>query len=147
MPAYQHILVLDATAEYGVTSVKNMLCALEKGLQQLVERGVEKLWVKYHPDQANFVEVKRLYKEVFDRCSELLSIQELPQHISLEFVAGNELNSQTVFYIFLSSVGIYAAQCGREVYSFASFVSALDQEYAQRVQRLPDAFREKVKFL
>ena len=147
MPAYNRILVLDATAEYGVTSVKAMLAALEEALQYLAKRGSGKLWVKYHPDQANFDGVKRQYEQVFARYAGRLTIEEMPQYICLELVAGNAYNTQTAFYVFLSSVGIYAAQCGREVHSFASYIARLDEQYAQRVQRLPAVFREKVKFL
>jgi len=147
MPSYGHILVLDATAEYGITSLKNMLVALEEGLAYLLKVGTDKLWVKYHPDQASSVEVKRQYEQVFARYSQYLDIEELPQPVCLELVAGNEHNTETVFYVFLSSVGIYAAQCGREVYSFAAYIARTDKEYGRRVKGLPDAFRQKVKFL
>lgn len=147
MPEYGYILVLDATAEYGVTSVESALHALEETLQFLIKKGISMLWVKYHPDQANSEKVKKLYEHVFQRHSEFLIIEEVSQHVSLEFLAGNVNNSTTVFYIFLSSVGLYAGLCGREVYSFASYIAKHDEQYKQRVLRLPDAFKEKVKFL
>ncbi|WP_377482949.1 hypothetical protein [Pontibacter toksunensis] len=147
MPGFGHILVLDATAEYGVTTLKSTLSALAEALQYVAKRGVGKLWVKYHPDQANSVDTRKRYEQVFKEHSQFLKVEEVPQHVSLEFVAGNTNNTGTVFYVFLSSVGLYAGLCGRKVYSFASCMYRFDLQYEQRVQRLPDVFKENVKFL
>lgn len=147
MPDYGHILVLDADPEYGFTSISSVLKALEEGLLYLIGTSVKKLWVKYHPEQASSCKAKQPYEQVFEKYSGKLKIEEVPQHVSLEFVAGNANNSKTVFYVFLSSSGLYAGLCGREVYSFASYMYRFDPQYEQRVQRLPDAFKENVKFL
>lgn len=141
---YKHILVLDASVESGLLSKEAMRAAMEESLERIVQNNVSELWVKYHPEQLLQPSVYRFYDELFKSFESRINITEIPQDVCLELLAGNVELKELTFYVFVSSVAIYASLCGREVYSFASLISKYDAKYASTLNDLPAAFWRSV---
>lgn len=144
---YKHILVLDASAENKLTSTESMQAALTQAMEWLVKEGVDELWVKYHPEQLAKPQSYNTYKDVFASFENRIHVRELPQQVCLELLAGNQELKGLTFYVFVSSVGIYAAMCGRKVYSFANFILQTDENYSKTMKNLPELFNESVTFV
>ncbi|WP_114778384.1 hypothetical protein [Botryobacter ruber] len=145
-PALNNILVFDATAEYGLVTDESIITALAEALNILVKRGVHEICVKYHPDQLLNSKTMRLYRNFFKSIEHKIRVQELPQELCLEMIAGNQNLEEVNFYVFLSSVGLYAGLMGRSVYSFAQLVVKFEPKYQQLVKTLPSIYTKVVSF-
>ncbi|TPE44708.1 hypothetical protein [Pontibacter mangrovi] len=144
---YKHVLVLDASVENKLTTAESMQMALKKTLDWLEKNGVRELWVKYHPEQVEKPASSVLYKDIFASYESRITIREIPQQVCLELLAGSQELKELTFYVFVSSVGIYAAMCGRKVYSFANFIAEADENYHKIIGNLPGLFSESVTFV
>ncbi|MDX5423040.1 MAG: hypothetical protein LPK14_12355 [Hymenobacteraceae bacterium] len=141
-----HILVLDALLEYGAVTKDAYEAAISKMFSFFEECEVKRIWVKFHPEQYAHNAFLLNIRTIIAKNRGRVEVNELPPHSLLERVAGNK-DCTAKFYVFLSSVGLYAALCGRAVYSFANFVGDMDRGYQSRIDSLPAVFKKRVKFL
>lgn len=144
---YQNILVLDGAEAYGLVSNESMIAALRDALHKLVQKGVQHLSVKYHPEQLKNRVALTKYQALFQEFATKIAIQELPQEVCLELIAGNQQIKKVEFYVFLSSVGLYAGLCGRKAFSFAKLVVKYEPTYDNRLQLLPAIYKNLVEFI
>ncbi|WP_026463977.1 hypothetical protein [Adhaeribacter aquaticus] len=147
LPAYKNILVFDGMGELGLVSNESILSSLTEFIKMLKSMDVNEFWVKYHPEQVRNQNTLILYKNFFNTFSSNFTIHELPQSISLESIAGNCKLTDVNFFVFLSSIGLYAAQSGRKVYSLANLVLKHEPNYKKLIVSLPDVYKELITFL
>lgn len=141
------IFVLDALFEYGKVGRDAYEQGLKSAFDYFKAEGITHVWLKLHPEHCNDLAQQQNIKSMIAEYGKELRIDVLSDEVCLERLAGDRLAEKLNFYIFLSSVGMYASLCNRNAFSFSRFIVERDEQYKQRVQRLPDAFKEKVKFL
>jgi len=140
---YTNILVFDALVEAQILDAATLLMTTFIFINWLKKKGATTLYVKYHPDQIKADKTIKLIKELFIQIEEI-KIQEIPSTVSLEEVA---LKQDATFFVFGSSVGLYASFYGRKVISLYKVVERLSPAFSRRVELLPTVFKDKVTFL
>ena len=73
-----------------------------------------------------------------------LRFTELPADYCLELLAQG---GRTDFYVFASSIAIYAAASGCRVYSMSRRLAELDPQYRRVVDAIPAGVRARMRFL
>ncbi|RDV15102.1 hypothetical protein DXT99_10540 [Pontibacter diazotrophicus] len=141
------VLVLDALFEYGRVRKGVYKQGLKSAFNYFKTEGITNIWLKLHPEHYNTTTQHQTIKDIIAECGKGVKVDVLPVEVCLERLAGDRRVKQVTFFVFLSSVGMYAALCNRSAFSFAWFIGERDEQYKQRVERLPKAFKEKVKFL
>ena len=141
-----HIIALDALYEYGVVTKAVYEHAIKKMFLYFEARNIDQVWIKFHPEQYNIAAHLAEIREVVAKYKRGINVKELPQTCLLELIAGNSLGN-VEFYVFLSSVGLYAGMCGKKAYSFANFIAEKDNDYSKRIELLPDVFKRHVEFI
>lgn len=140
---YDNILVFDALVEAKIIDSGTLILSTLILLNDLIRQGCSILHVKYHPDQLKSNKTINLLKDLFKQFDKLKVI-EIPSSISLEEVA---LKQNTTFFVFGSSVGLYASFYGRKVYSLCSVIEKLHPPFSKRIEDMPTIFKEKVSFI
>lgn len=141
------MLVLDALFEYGKVSRDVYEQGLKSAFDYFKAEGITHVWLKLHPEHYNTTTQHRNIRNLIAEFGKDVRIDVLPAEVCLERLAGDRQAEKLSFYVFLSSVGMYAALSNRNAFSFALLIAERDEQYKQRVQNLPNAFKEKVKFL
>lgn len=141
-----YVLALDALYEYGSVSKEEFAQALREMFSYFKRKGIGSIRIKYHPEQyANPVFLAAI-RSLIEKYRGDVRVTELDPDCILELVAANKANDVT-FYVFLSSVGLYAGLCGRKVYSFAHFIGERCSNYKARIENLPPVYKKYVEFL
>lgn len=132
------VLVFDAVLEYGLADEAAFFQCLEELVAKLAADGRSTVHFKLHPQQY----VDRRYT---DRLRETLQanergvvFRELAADTCLERLAAA---GHADFYLFVSSVGIYAAEAGCRVFSMARRLAELDPRYAAVLAAVPERVR------
>lgn len=139
-----NILVFDAVVEYSVVKLEIFLSALDVFLNTLSSNGVSSMYFKFHPQQYVNTECSKHIRNIFDSFNTLIDFKEIPSDLCLEEIA---IQAKPNFYINVSSVGLYACFFGCTVYSYAEFIADNEPTYREKIQKLPDIFHKKIKFL
>jgi hypothetical protein len=138
-----HVLVLDGLTAQRRVRLDSVLAALTRLLGRLRSEGVARLHYKLHPAQMT-AEVDAI-EAALRAGRPALEAVRLPDQLALEGLA--RARPETRWYVNLSSVGLYAAQFGCAVYSFAPWVAAAEPDFAELIARAPRAFADRVTFL
>lgn len=141
-----HILAFDAHYEYGHISKAAFEQGIEKVFSYFRQQGINRIWVKYHPEQYANASCLANIRSILAKYKDNLTVDELPQNCCLEYMAADK-SSNVNFYVFLSSVGLYAGLAGKKVFSFARFIGDQDQLYQKRIEKLPEVYSRYVEFL
>jgi hypothetical protein len=139
-----HVLVLDGLTAQRRVRLESLLAALARLLTRLRGEGVARLHYKLHPAQLATAEAGAI-EAALRAGRPALDALRLPDHLALEGVA--RARPETRWYVNLSSVGLYAAQFGCTVYSFAPWVAAVEPGFAELIARAPRAFADRVTLL
>lgn len=137
------VLVFDGLSRFGTLRLESVLHAVERTLDTLAARGVDRLHYKLHPAQLGSDEVGRI-EALFAR-RRTPAAERLPDGLALEELAARK--PDVCFLVNVSSVGLYAALLGCPVESYAPFVVEAEPEFAEHVERLPRVYRDRVRFL
>lgn len=129
----KHLFVLDAMVEFynvKIETIEEMVLELS---QYFVRMGVKEFHYKLHPEHYKTQEIKNKYIQLLNEKSGEVRAIELGKDVVLEEIAYN--SEDTIFYVNVSSIGLYANIWGREVWSFAKFVHKkelqIDFEYKE----------------
>ncbi|WP_299825415.1 polysialyltransferase family glycosyltransferase [uncultured Pontibacter sp.] len=141
-----HLIALDALYEYGIVEKAVYVQAIEKMFLYFQKRKVDQIYIKYHPEQYNNATHLQEIRNVVTRYKRGIKVIELSSTCSLELIAGNNL-ADINFYVFLSSVGLYAGMCGKKANSFATYIGEKDIQFKEKIESLPSVFSKYVKFL
>ena len=136
-----HVLAPSPESEVGYYPLEDQLAVIARLLAYLERRGVDLLHIKFHPRQIGAGGSAAAFRALFGRWRDRLRVVELPPDTALESVA---VSSEAAFYVGTSSVGLYAALCGRVVYSYADELVRQNAVYARIAERLPAAFHRAV---
>ncbi len=140
------LIDLAALFEYGKIDKSVYEQAISDMFSYFSLENINHVWIKFHPEQYANSDYLNWIRTIVSKYKRNTVVKELSEDSSLELIAGNKAND-VKFYVFLSSVAIYAGLCGREVYSFANFVGKQDDNYKCRINSLPGIFLKYVKFL
>ncbi len=141
---YKNILVFDALVEICWLDSGTLLLSTLYLINKLKNNGETVLHVKFHPAQYNNSVTVTLLTNLFKQIDGF-EVLEIPSGVSLEELAFK--NENLAFYIFVSSVGIYASLYGRTVYSLFEFAESLYPSLSKKKELLPYILKEKVKSL
>lgn len=142
-----NILVFDSFMEYGVIKGSVFEKALDKTFDYLKKEGVKEVYIKYHPEQYTSTTYLNNARSLISKYKVDLTIHELEREASLEIIASDKTNPRVVFYTFFSSIGLYAAMCGRTAVSFAKYIADEDAEYKYRLSLTPQIYKELVQLV
>jgi hypothetical protein len=135
------VLVPDALVEFGFVEPELMLRVMHRLLDELLARGFREVLYKLHPVQAQRSESRTFYEQdVFGPYRDRLTVRELPGTTSLEDFAFSY--PDVAFAIVGSSSGLYAALCGRKVFTIAPYLGQQSERAAAVLGRLPPVFFE-----
>ncbi|MFT2007506.1 polysialyltransferase family glycosyltransferase [Pontibacter sp. 13R65] len=143
----QAVLILDSLLDYGVIREKVFLNALQKALDYFAKYGIERLYIKFHPKQYRNPDRLAQLKKVLSTSKKAIAISEIGQKQSLELLAADASIKNLDFYVFLSSAALYATLCGRNAYSFAYFIAEEDPGFLDRINTVPQIFKDLVNFI
>ncbi len=117
-----YLLATSSMVESKLVPMSAYLEMLREVLQKLSLRGVNKLYVKLHPVQAQHPEHAMLYRACFVDAAGL-EVIELGQEISVEsLAAGNKITLVTG----ISTLGFHAAALGAEVLTYYADLAAIN---------------------
>ncbi|MEM7102983.1 MAG: hypothetical protein AAF502_07640 [Bacteroidota bacterium] len=110
-----NVLVLDAIREFNYISSDAVKFVLTFLLEKL-KNDIEQLHFKFHPEHYRRPEDMAFYKNIFAPYQKHFTIIELDKHTVLENLIHS---SDANFYVFVSSIGMYADMMGKKVFSLA----------------------------
>ncbi len=110
-----YILAPSCLVEAGLMPLRPYLLVLNAVFERLIDRGLERVYVKYHPSQRRNADNFRAYSEVAAKYGGRIKIIELPTDAGLENIAAG---SSIVLVSGLSSTMVYAWQLGRQVLTY-----------------------------
>ena len=137
-----HVLVFDSLSVYRRIAVDTLLSALQRLFERLRQQQVPLLHYKLHPAQLGSPE-QALIEIALQHSG--LPVRRLDDSLSLEGLA--QARPQTRFYVNLSSVGLYAALFGAEVYSYANWVAVLEPDFQHYIDLTPSVFSSHISML
>lgn len=139
------VLVLDNALEVGLVDEQAFFKCFEEVVTKLAQVGHRSVHFKLHPGQ--YIDrryTSRIQRVLQDNPYGVL-FKELPANYCLELLAAT---SRPDFYVFVSSVGFYAAVSGCRVYSMASRLATLDARYKTIfLDPMPEVVRRRINFL
>jgi hypothetical protein len=138
------VLVFDNVLEARLAGEEAFFACLQDLIAQLAQRGHRTVHYKLHPHQ--YIDPRytpRLQRVLRDN-SQGVHFSELPADYCLELLAAA---GEAEFYVFVSSVGLYAAVAGCRVHSMAFQLAARDARYKVILEMLPDVMRRRLVFL
>lgn len=138
------VLVFDGALEAQLADEEPFHACLEELMAILARQGRRKVHYKLAPVQYVDRRYSPRVQQVLQENPHGIRFVELPASCCLELLA---LAGRTDFFIFLTSVGIYAADAGCGVYSMAQRLAQLDARYRSFPDTIPEAVRRKFQFL
>lgn len=102
------------------------------------------MFYKLHPVQYGDARHTPRLRRLLQDNPEGVRFVELASDFCLESL---DAAGRTDFYVFLSSVAIYAAAGGCRVYSVSDWLAAMDPTYQAAAKDLPEPVRRKMIFL
>lgn len=138
------VVVFDSVLEAQVVSEPPFFQVLDDLLARLSAEGYHHVHFKLHPQQ--YIDSRyrpRLLQALHDN-RHRLRFTELPPDYCLELLAQA---GQTDFYVFLSSIAIYASASGCKVYSMARRLAQLDSGYRRIAAALPAGIQARMNWL
>jgi hypothetical protein len=142
--AIETVVVFDAVLEQALAGPEAFFQCVDELVQLLAGQQRGRVFFKLHPQQyVDTRHVGHLRQSLAGNVHGLHFI-ELPADFCLEQLAQS---GRTDFFVFTSSVGIYAAQAGCRVFSMARRVAELDARYRLVLEGVPAAIRSKMQFL
>lgn len=112
----QAILVFDSSVENKMVTIQEYLCSIIDSICFIQNRGIKKLYYKFHPDQLLF-DFYKYFKYYLESGVFSIEVEEIPQETSLELVFMSAKNI-TVLHT-MSSLGYYANVFGHFTFSNA----------------------------
>ncbi len=110
----------------------------------MIANGVRRIHYKFHPAQMFTGENEGLEAVVIE-AARGIEVRRLPGPVILENLTCAAPHIR--FYVNVSSVGIYAAQFGCKVYSYAPYCAEVEPAFQRKINELPDSFAQAVEFL
>lgn len=138
------VLVFDNVLEAGLAGEQVFFLCLDELVAKLAQEGRRTVHYKLHPDQYLDPRYTPRLREVLQDNPHGVRFIELPAHCCLELLAAG---GGPDFYVFVSSVGFYAAVSGCRVYSMASRLATLDARYQAILDTVPDVMSRRLVFL
>jgi hypothetical protein len=138
------VVVFDAVLEQSLAGPEAFFHCIEDLVQFLAREQRTKVSFKLHPQQ--YVDARHVgrLRQALATNPHGVQFTELPADFCLEQLAQG---GRTDFFIFVSSVGIYAAESGCSVFSMARRVAQLDPRYQRVLDAVPPAIQSKMRFL
>lgn len=140
----QAVLVLDNVLEASLAGEQAFFQCLEELVAKLAQDGRRSVHYKLHPDQYIDPRYTPRLQQVLQDNPHGVRFTELPAGYCLELLAAA---GRTDFYVFVSSVGFYAAVSGCRVYSMASRLATLDARYRVILDTVPEVMSRRLVFL
>lgn len=138
------VLVFDGVLEAQMADEAPLHACLQELVARLAEDGRRTVHYKLSPQQYIDQRYSPRLKQAVHGNPYGIQFVELPANYSLELLA---IAGRADFFVFLSSVGIYAAEAGCRVYSMSRRLAELDGRYRSIVDAIPDGVRKKLLFL
>lgn len=138
------VLVLDNLMEVGLVDENTFFRCLDELIAKLAKEGRRTVYYKPHPGQYVDPRYMPRLRKVLQGNTYGVDFRELPASYCLELLAST---GRPDFYIFISSVGYYAAVSGCLVYSMASRLAAIDARYKVIKEIIPEVMSRRVTFL
>ncbi len=138
------VLVLDNLVEVGLVDPDTFFRCLDELMVRLAKEDRKKVYFKPHPGQ--YVDPRYMphLRKVLQDNPYGVDFRELPASYCLELLAAT---GRPNFYVFISSMGYYAAISGCQVYSMASRLAAIDVRYKVIMDIIPEVMSRRVTFL
>ncbi len=138
------VLVMDNFLETGLVDERTFFSCLDELMTMLANQGCKKVHYKLHPGQHVDPRYAPRLRQMLQGNRYGVDFKELPASFCLELLAAT---GRPCFYIFISSVGYYAAVSGCRVYSMASRLAAIDARYTVIKDIIPEVMSRRVTFL
>jgi hypothetical protein len=132
------VLAFDALLEHGFASKAPFLRCVQALVARAAADGHRIVHFKLHPQQYVEPAFTPALRQLLEGNAHGVQFRELPASFCLEGLAAA---GQADFYIFISSVGIYAAAAGCRVTSVARSLRSLDERFRTTCDRLPQVMR------
>lgn len=139
-----HIIVLDAISAHGIVSKDQHLAAVLRLKEILLNRGIKKFFIKFHPAQLGTEEYE-IFLGSLNYGLKDAEIIEIDQSVYLEILALK--CASATFYVNISSVGLYAAKFGQPVYTWANFLTDKNERFRKFFYALNEEFLKNLIFL
>lgn len=140
----ENVLVFDALTAHSRLGMESVVSATRRTFDRLREQGARSVHYKFHPAQTFTGEHKELEQSVAEAAGDIAT-QQLDASVILEGLAYQAPHVR--FWVNCSSVGIYAAQAGCKVYSYAPYIADVEEKYRRILDTFPRAFAQNVEFL
>jgi hypothetical protein len=138
---------MDSFLDYDVIGWNMFENALQKAFSYFHNNNIKKLHIKLHPKQHDDAVQLSRSRALIQKFRGDIVVAELEQEQSLELLAADATAGDFDFYVFFSSAALYAALCGRKAYSFAPFLAEEDPEFKNRLDTVPQVFKDLVCFI
>lgn len=138
------VLVMDNFLETGLVDERTFFRCLDELITLLANKGNTTVHYKLHPGQHVDPRYTPRLRQMLRDNQYGVDFRELPASFCLELLAATR---RPCFYIFISSVGYYAAVSGCRVYSIASRLAAIDARYTGIRDIIPEVMSRRVTFL
>lgn len=138
------VVAFDAVLEAQVAGEAAFFQSLEELMARLAEAGHAHVHYKLHPQQYIDARYRPQLVQALQGNRHGLRFTELPADSCLELLAQG---GRTDFYVFVSSIAIYASASGCKVYSMSRRLAELDPQYRRVVDAIPVGVRGKMRFL
>lgn len=138
------VLVFDNLVEAGLIDEISFGYCVDEILKILAQQGEQTIHYKLHPGQ--YID-QRYTPRLLERleCNPYgVKLIELPADYCLELLA---TTGQPKFYVFISSVGYYAAISGCRVYSMASRLADYNSRYKILMETIPPVMSQRITFI
>ena len=140
VPELERVLVFDGMSAHRKVRRSAVASALSRLLERLRNRGIDRFHYKFHPAQT-FAGEDEHFERWLDANARGFERTRLGPEVMLESVAQRQPG--TDFFVGVSSLGIYAAQAGCRVESYARWIvasgAALRTPRARPARGLPPA--------
>lgn len=138
------VVVFDGALETHIATPEAFFRCVQDLVEQLSRDGRSTVFYKLHPVQYRDTRYTPRLRQLLDANTHGVRFVELAPDFCLEALAAA---GQACFYVFLSSVAIYAAEGGCRVYSMSDRLAALDPTYRAAAKDLPEPVRKRMVFL
>lgn len=138
------VLALGSTVAYAHAEHRPVMRALARAMSALRARGVRRLHVKVHPAQVEVGDDRRALAELGQMAGGI-EIVRLDDHASIEGMVAHDPGITVV--VGISSLAIYAAALGAEVWSYARLMADEAPHLGPYLDQLPAVFADSVTFL
>lgn len=119
----KHVLVIDCVVEYYDAKMETIEEMMRLFFEKMKTENVKQIHFKLHPEHYRREGLRDKYVKLIRRMGGDIETIELDNTVILEHIARS---SEAVFYVNISSVGLYANILGKEVWSFARVLFKLE---------------------